>query len=106
MHDRLPYLADWKFVHEVDGRVEFDSSLQDTMMLRFNCSKYGPIDISDLNYKLRGKVYNREGFRDGDMIETSRVKTIHVSKYGYMITTQSGSQYEVQRPDHTIINYQ
>ena len=74
-------------------------------MLRFICSKYGSIDISDLNYKLRGKEYNREGFRDGDMIETSRVKTIHVSKYGYMITTQSGSQYEVQRPDHTIINY-
>ena len=93
----------WMFVclDKKDGdqfpRIKRDDRMDAVMRRLIDDHSTPPIDVSHFSCKLRGRVNNKEGFSDGDLIETSIVKTIECDDYGedFIVTTSSGSKYRI-----------
>lgn len=62
------------------------------------------IDLSTRNCRLSGRVFGKEGFKDGDAIHTSAIKRIDRIKKGdsgsdLLVTTVTGSEYCINLAD-------
>ena len=105
MNNNIPFFEKgWMFVHKVKDnsglapdRIERDERVDRVMHDLMEGKLVAPVDISSFSCRLRGRVYNREGFNHGDMVETSIVKTIDTEPYGdgFIVTTKSGSKYRI-----------
>lgn len=104
MYERIPFFEHgWMFVckfKEKDSsfsRVMRDDRMDAVMNVLIHDKSVPPIDVSRFSCRLRGRVYGKEGFEDGDLIETSIVKTIEPEPYSdwFVVTTGKGSKYRI-----------
>lgn len=98
MDKRIPLVdRGWRFVSSLN---EFSETVMNDIMINLVSNpKDKPIDVSNLQCSLLGRVYGKEGFHDGDFIKTSPVTTIEQVSYGdFVVVTKSGSEYRIKHP--------
>jgi hypothetical protein len=50
-------------------------------------------------YLIRGEIYNHPDFEDGESVRTASIKSVD----GKIITTNSGSEYELENPSEEYV---
>ena len=104
MYERIPFFErGWMFVcrEKEKGssykRVKRDDRMDAVMDTLIRDKSVPPINVSRFSCKLRGRVHGKEGFEEGDLIETSIVKTIEPEPYSdwFVVTTSKGSKYRI-----------